>query len=161
LTTLVNIRDTHLSGNYIQRDLEKEIDIFERDNSMIVALSNRLDSGYDSRTVHTDFAAGTPLIELTGNATDPNIDPDQAIPGLRVVNADHTVNLRVPRNTNDYGKETDKGYAIWGLSGPQGAMNLTNVSSVIAGETPTAQTNGTARLSSIDVFTGDSMQIQL
>src|SRR5262249_16680347 len=119
------------------------------------------DSGYDSRTVHTDFAAGTPLIELTGNATDPNIDPDQAIPGLLVVNADHTVNLRVPRNTNDYGKETDKGYAIWGLSGPQGAMKRTKVWAVIAGETPTAQTNGTARLSSIDVFTGDSMQIQL
>jgi hypothetical protein len=63
ITTLVNVRDTHPDGNYDQRDLEKETLIFERDDSMLVALSNRLDSGFDSRTVHTAFAPGTPLIE--------------------------------------------------------------------------------------------------
>jgi hypothetical protein len=161
ITTLVNIRDTHPEGNYIQRDLEKETDVYERDDSMLVALSNRLDSGYDSRTVHTDFAPGTPLIELTGNAADPHIDPDQALPALLVVNADGTVNFRVPRNRNDNNVETDKGYVIYAPSGPQGNLMLNGVAFVIPGETPTPQTNGTARLSSIPVITGDSFQVEL
>src|SRR5262249_6166252 len=141
--------------------LEKEILIYERQDSALVALSNRLDSGYDSRTVHTSFAPGTPLLELTSNATDPNIDPDQAIPGLVVVNGDGTVNLRVPRNRNDFNVETDQGYVIYGPSGSQGDLTLHGVAFVIPGETPTPQTNGTARLSSIPVITGDSFQIEL
>jgi alpha-amylase len=161
ITTLVNIRDTHPDGNYIQRDLEKETLIFERQDSELVALSNRLDSGYDSRTVHTSFAPGTPLIELTGNATDPNADPDHVIPPLLVVNSDGTVNLRVPRNRNDQGTETDKGYVIYAPSGPQGALHLSSVDHVIPGLTPTASTNGTAVLSSVSVITADSFQIEL
>jgi hypothetical protein len=161
LTTLVNIRDTHPEGNYTQRDLEKEIDVFERSDSMLVALSNRLDSGYDSRTVHTSFAPGTPLLELTGNAADPNIDPDHAIPAVVVVNADGTVNLRVPRNRNDSNVETDKGYVIYAPSGPQGQLSLSNIDHVIPPQTPTADTNGTARLSSIPVITANSFQIEL
>jgi hypothetical protein len=43
---------------------------------MLVALNNRLDGGYDNRTVHTDFAPGTYLVELTGNAGDPVVDPN-------------------------------------------------------------------------------------
>src|SRR5262249_20783144 len=53
ITNLVSIRNTHPLGNYDQRDLEKEILIYERDDDMLVGLSNRLDSGFDSRTVHT------------------------------------------------------------------------------------------------------------
>src|SRR5260370_5691034 len=109
-------------GNFSQRDLEKEIDVFEGDNPLLFAADNRMDSGYDSRTVTTDFAPGTPLIELTGNAGDPVVDPNHDIPQLLVVNADHTVNFRVPRNRNVRGVETDKGYAIWGVSGPQGHL---------------------------------------
>jgi glycosidase len=161
ITTLVNIRDTHPDGNYVQRDLEKETLVFERQDSELVALSNRLDNGYDSRTVQTSFAPGTPLLELTGNATDPNTDPDGAIPPVLVVNANGTVNLRVPRNRNDQGTETDKGYVVYAPSGPQGALSLTNVDHVIPGETPTAATNGTARLSSIPVITADNFQIEL
>jgi hypothetical protein len=161
LTTLVNIRDTHPDGGYVQRDLEKETLIFERQDSELVGLSNRLDSGYDSRTVHTGFAAGTPLIELTGNATDNTIDPDHVIPPLVVVNSDGTVNLRVPRNRNDSNVETDKGYVIYAPSGPQGSLQLTNVDHTIAGQTPTLSTNGTARLASIPVITADSFQIEL
>jgi glycosidase len=154
ITTLVNIRDTHPSGNYVQRDLEKETLIFERQDSELVGLSNRLDNGYDSRTVQTSFAAGTPLIELTGNATD-------VIPPLLVVNANGTVNLRVPRNRNDSGTETDKGYVVYAPSGPQGSLALTNVDHTIPGQTPTPATNGTAVLSSIPVITTNSFQVEL
>lgn len=158
---LVEIRNTHGAGNYIQRDLEKEILIYERENSAVVALSNRVDGGFDSRTVQTNFAPGTKLIELTGNASDPTVDPYDDIPELVVVNGDGTVNLRVPRNSNANGVEHDKGYVIYGLAGPQGSLNLTNVSQVIPGETPTPSTNGTARLSDVDVISGDSFQIRM
>src|SRR5262249_6801013 len=36
ITTLVDVRNTHGRGNYIQRDLEKEILIYERADSAIV-----------------------------------------------------------------------------------------------------------------------------
>jgi alpha-amylase len=161
ITTLVNIRNTHPDGNYDQRDLEKEILIYERDDSMLVALNNRLDSGFDSRTVHTNFAPGTYLVELTGNATDPSADPDGAIPPLLQVDGNGNVNLRVPRNRNDFGVETDKGYVIYAPASPQGNVTINGMDHMIPGETPTADTNGTARLSSIDVITGNSFQIQL
>jgi glycosidase len=161
ITTLVNIRDTHPLGNYAQRDLEKETLIYERQDSLLIGLSNRIDSGYDTRTVQTSFAPGTPLRELTGNAIDPNLDPDNAIPEVVMVNGNGTVTLRVPRNRNDNNVETDKGYVIYSPSGPQGQLKLSNVDHVIAGETPTADTNGTARLSSIPVITADSFQIEL
>jgi alpha-amylase len=161
ITKLLNIRETHPKGNFIQRDLEKEIEIFERDNSLLFAGSNRLDAGYDSRTVHTDFAPGTPLIELTGNAGDPVVDPHHDLPPLLVANGDRTVNLRVPRNRNPDGVEDDRGYVIYGLSGPQGNLSLTNVDHIIRGETPTPTTNGTARLSDIDLVTGNTFQIRL
>jgi glycosidase len=163
ITTLLNIRNTHGRGNYIQRDLEKEINIYELNQSALVVLSNRLDGGYDSRTVHTNFSPGTPLIELTGNAANPVINPFGDFPQLVVVNADGTVNLRAPRNRapGANGTEHDLGYFVYGPSGPQGNLTLTNVDHVIPGENPTAATNGTARLTPINVITAPSFQIQL
>jgi len=163
ITALVNIRNTHGRGNYIPRDLEKEILIFERDQSALFVASNRLDGGFDSRTVQTDFAPGTPLIELTGNAANPVINPFNDFPQLIVVNANRTVNLRVPRNRapGSGGVLHNKGYFVYGPATPQGNLVIGNVDHVIPPETPTQATNGTARLSAIDVITGDSMQLEL
>jgi alpha-amylase len=161
ITNLVNIRDTHPLGNYDQRDLEKEILIFERDDSLLVGLNNRLDGGFDSRTVHTNFAPGTYLVELTGNAGDPVVDPYHDIPPLVQVDNNGNVNIRVPRNRNANGTETDKGYVIYAPSGPQGVLQLNGVDHIIPGETPTPATNGTARLASIPVITGNSFQVEL
>ena len=161
ITTLVNIRDTHPDGNFDQRDLEKEILIYERDDSMLVALNNRLDSGYDTRTVHTKFAAGTYLTELTGNASDPTLDPNNDIPKVVQVDANGNVTLRVPRNKNARGVETDKGYVIYAPAGPQGQLRLSNVDHTVPGQTPTASTNGTARLANIPVITANSFQVEM
>lgn len=163
ITKLVSLRNTHGRGNYIQRGLEKEYLIYEREKSALVVLSNRLDGGYDSRTVQTSFAPGTPLIELTGNAADGTVDPFNDFPELLIVNADGTVNLRVPRNKapGASGATHNRGYFVYGVSGPQGNVALSNVASTIAAETPTAATNGTARVSSMEVITANSFTLSL
>lgn len=165
ITTLVDIRDTHGRGNFLIRTLEKESLAFERENAALVLLSNRSDAGFDSRTIQTAFAPGTPLIELTGNASDPSVDPRDDIPALLVVNADGTINARFLRNSSfDQDNNsffTGRGYLIYGLATPQGTLSLTNVDRVLPGGTPTAQTNGTTRLTDIEVITADSFDVQL
>ena len=50
--------------NGTPRDAEENF-AYERDKSAIVMLSNRLDAGFDSRTIQTNFAPGTPLIDTS------------------------------------------------------------------------------------------------
>jgi len=171
ITTLVDIRNTHGRGNYIDRTPggdEKETLIYERENSALVVLSNRLDGGFDSRTVQTAFAPGTHLIELTGNAADNNIDPFNDFPEVLTVNGDGTVNLRVLRNvapsdsSGGGGNRHDNGYLIYGLAGPQGTMTLSNVDSVLAGGTgSTLLDNATVRTNDVDVITADAFDLTL
>lgn len=131
--------------------------IYERGNSAIVGLNSLLDAGFDERTpVQTEFAAGTILVELTGNANDPTVDPGNNIPESIKVNASGQVTMRVPRNSNH-----GRGYVIYGLAPPQGSLTLTNVATTLAGGTPTAGTNGTTRLADIDVIRADSFDVQL
>jgi glycosidase len=167
ITRLTQIRESHGRGNYLDRtptNDQKEMLIYEREKSALVVLSNRLDGGYDSRTVQTAFQPGQRLIELTGNASNSTIDPFNDFPEMLTVNADGTVNLRVPRNkapgTN--GTEHRRGYFIYGLATPQGSLSISNgLATTLAPETPTASTNGTARLTPIDVVTADQFTLRL
>jgi alpha-amylase len=165
ITTLLNIRNTHPSGNYIERYIDQNNFAFERDNSMVVLLSNRTDAGFDSRTISTDFAPGTPLLELTGNATNPSIDPRGDVPGLVVVNSDHTINVRFLRNSSydDNGNSffTGSGYLVYGLSGPQGTLSLSNVATVMPGASPSTTDNGTQVLTSVSVIRGNTFNVTL
>lgn len=182
MTKLVSIRNTHGRGNYLDRTPsgdEKETLIYERENSALVVLSNRLDSGFDSRTVQTSFAPGTPLIELTGNAADATVDPNGDILGLLIVKPDGTVDLNVVRNRSPGagGVEHGNGYLIYGVAKPQGQMRLTNaggsdLSKVLGGSTPTAgqggangpsdnTLNGTTRLTDITVVHDSSFKLRI
>lgn len=164
ITTLVDLRNTHGRGDYLDRTPvadEKEMLVFERSASALVVLSNRVDAGFDSRTIQTNFLPGTPLVELTGNAADPTIDPFNDFPEVLVVKPDGTVDLRVPRNVAPNGAVHNNGYFIYGPAGPQASMSLTDVAMTLGADTPTAATNGTARLSTIDVITADRFDVQL
>jgi alpha-amylase len=171
VANLVDLRNRYGRGNYTERWLEKENFAYERQGSSLVLLSNRLDAGFDSRTLTTSFAAGTPLVELTGNAGSTFADPHGDIPKLLVVKPDHTVNVRFLRNStfNLQGQRlfTGDGYLVYGLPTPQGTMSLSNVAQVLKGSTPSASDpnaaflNGTTRLSDINVIKGDSFQVTL
>lgn len=160
ITTLVDIRNTHGRGNYLPRLTEKETLVYEREKVAVVALSNRLDAGFDFRTVQTSFSPGTRLVELTGNATDPTVDPTNQVFDYVVVKNDGTIDIRVPRNRTG-STEHGKGYVIYGLATPQGTLSIENKAFTIAGETATPATNATARLSAIDVVTADSFTLAL
>lgn len=165
ISTLVDLRNTHGRGNFHERWIDEAFDpdgfsniyVYERENSAIVGLNSRLDAGYDERTpVQTGFAPGTVLMELTGNAADAMADPGGDIPeAIRVDGSGH-VTIRIPRNDTH-----GRGYVVYGVAPPQGALLLTNVAQVMQGATPTATNNGTARLADIDVITANSFTVQL
>ena len=168
ITRLVEVRNTHGRGNYLDRTPapdEKEMLIFERENSALTILSNRLDAGFDHRTVQTAFAPGTPLVELTGNASNASVDPHDDVPALLVVNDQGEVNITVPRNRGPTGNEHGRGYLIYGPSGPQGELSLSNVAFTMQGhgDAPTQGTgsNATTRIHDIDVIQDDTFDITL
>ena len=81
--------------------------------------------------MQTSFDPNTVLVELTGNAANPTVDPGGNIPEAIRVNASGQVTMRIPRNSTH-----GLGYVIYGLATPEGTMSLTNVSQVLAGATP-------------------------
>ena len=161
ITKLTNLRNTHGRGNYIERWLNKENLVYERDKSAVVGLSNRTDNGYDTVTVQTAFNAGTRLLEMTGNATDANVDPTNVIADFVVVDAGGSITFNVPRNRNVNGSLHSKGYVIYGLPTPNGTLDIPDKAATVGGGTPTGATNGTTRLAALDIITGNSFQIRL
>jgi len=165
ITKLVDIRNAYGRGNFNERWVDdafnpngfSNIYVYERSNSAVVGLSSRTDSVVETRSgVQTDFSPGAILVELTGNAADPTVDPGGVIPETVKVNASGQIDISIPGN-DVHGR----GYVIYGLATPQGTLSLTNVTSVLAGAVPSAANNGTARLGDIDVITADSFEVQL
>ena len=165
MTTLVEIRNTHGRGNFHERwidqafdsDPESNIYVYERENSAVIGLNSRNDAFVETRNgVQTGFAPGAVLVELTGNAADATVDPGGAIPDAIRVDGSGRIDISIPGNDGH-----GRGYVIYGVARPEGTLTLTNVASTLAGATPTAQTNGTARLADIDVVTADSFDVRL
>jgi alpha-amylase len=165
ITTLVDIRNTHGRGDFHERWIDdafnpngfSNIYVYERSNSAIVGLNSRLDSFVETRNgVQTNFAPGTILVELTGNAADPTVDPGNVIPETVKVNGLGQINISIPSNDTH-----GRGYVIYGLATPQGTLSLTNEAATLQGATPTAVNNGTARLGDINVVRADSFQVRL
>lgn len=164
ITTLLDARNTHGRGDYRERYLDKELYAFERSNSALVLLNNRLDGGYDERRIDVDFAWGQTLVELTGNAA-----ADSNIAELITVDNDFfegpsKATVRFRRNDG-----ADQGYLIYGLATPQSAdgVVLTQESGspvmVLSGSTPDANgyANGTTRLTDWHVITDDHFDMTL
>jgi len=178
ITTLVDLRNRYGRGDYRERYIEKENYAFERSNASLVMLSNRNDSGFDSRTISVDFAVGDRLVELTGNAARANASMGAGtIPEVVEVqgtSSSRYVNARFLRNN---GK--DQGYLVYGLPSPKSAAGIefsgTGVGPVIAGDDPpefqggetSSQTgsilvaNAESRLASMRVINGNAFTVRL
>jgi hypothetical protein len=128
--------------------------------NVLVGCNDRWDAGFEQRTVTTSFPPGTRLIEMTGNAADPALDPNNDIADVLVVDANRRVTIRVPRNrtgSTDHGK----GYVVYGPAIPSGTLSLTNITQVLPPDDPAVTSFSGRRLSSIPVITSNTFQIQL
>ncbi len=161
ITKLLDIRNSYGRGNYDPRWIDQNTLVFERTKSIVAGYSNRLDNGYDQRTVQTGFASGMHLVELTGNATDITVDPNNNILDTVVVNGSGQITINIPRNKNVNGVEHGRGYVIYGPATPKGTFSVSNVARTIAPDTANASNNGTARLTAIDVVKTNSFDIKL
>ena len=169
ISRLVELRNSHGRGNFHERWIDEafgdtngdgqksNIYVYERENSALIGLNSRLDAVVETRNgVQTGFDSGAILVELTGNAADPTVDPGGLIPETIKVNGSKQVNLSIPSNSMH-----GRGYVIYGLATPQGALSLSSVASTLPGATPSAANNGTARLADIDVIYANAFNVRL
>ncbi len=160
VTTLVGIRNSHGRGDFIERWIDgggfSNYYAYERENSAVVGLNSRNDGFTETRTVSTSFTPGTVLMELTGNAADPAVDPSGVLPETVRVDANGQIPLSVPGNAGH-----GRGYVIYGVATPRGALTINGATGVLAGANPTAGNFGTARLEDIDVVTTNNFTVQL
>jgi hypothetical protein len=165
ITTLVDVHNEYARGDYLERrdagnPSFQDVLIYERSNACLVGLNDRQDGGYDQRTVATNFSPGLRLKELTGNAIDPQIDPNNDIFDVVTVGPGGVVTIRVPRNKNLNNMAHNKGYVVYGPFNPDGELTLTNVNATIPAD-PQGESNGTRRLTEIPVLTADSFEVRL
>lgn len=179
LTRLIAVRNTHGRGDYAERwDGTDGLFAFERQGSALVLLSNRGDAGFDSRTLlNLSFRPGTLLVELSGNAADPAVNPDRGngardIPQvIRVFQeggvAKANVRFQRPGTIDGTGRFDfhGRGFLIYGLPVPESdkGIELTNVDAVLPGKaTPTNdRDNGTQRQTEVSVIKKDAFEVRL
>ncbi len=165
LTRLVDIHNEYARwGWWARRDPGNssfdDVLVFERYNSLLVGINDRHDGGYDQRTVQTAFAAGQRLRELTGNAADPLVDPNDDLGDVVTVGSGGWVTLRIPRNRNAQGVAHNRGYVMYGPANPDGDLVVTPVASTIPAD-PEGTPNATRRLTEMKVITADSFEVRL
>jgi glycosidase len=145
LSNLVQNANQFGRGEFTPRWVDDEVMIFERrtplgggaySSTCVVAANDRLDAGYDERTIFTNFPANTRLYEQTGNATSSAVDPTGVIFDSVVVNASGQITVRVPRNVNANNAEHNKGFVIYAPALPAGTLAIVGATSTIPAEGP-------------------------
>jgi glycosidase len=153
---LVDIARRYAKGTYQTRSIDGDVYVYERSNSLIVGLSDRGDSGYDTRTIQTDFRDVT-LTELSGAASDPVVNANGDIFSTISVGSDGMATLRVPRNKTN-ATTHNKGVVMYGLATPGQTQTLSPVAAVL-GPDPITVPNGSRRMTPLNVVTSDSLTV--
>jgi len=178
LTRLLEARASHGRGNYAERwDGTDGLFAFERSGSALVLLSNRGDAGFDSRTLsNVGFRPGQILVELSGNADDPAVNPlrggNRDIPQvLRVFEEGgvRKVNVRFQRPStmglNGQLNFHGRGLLVYGLATPESKAGLEVVAKTetLPGQLDPAndRENGLRRQTDITVVRNDKFEVRL
>lgn len=182
ITTLVKIHNQYCRGYLIPinstdtvNPSQADVFVFTRrtpggPDNLLVALNDREDNGFDVRDVATAFPAGTRLHELTGNAGDPVVDPNNQIPSVLIVGANGRLThgdapngalLNVPRNRNANGVFHGRGYVIYGPAVPTGTLSITNAMTTVASPESVSTPAYNRRLSPVTVVRSSTFDIQL
>jgi hypothetical protein len=127
--------------------------------NVLVGCNDSYNAGFEERNVLTSFPAGTRLIEMTGNAADPVVDPTNAISDVLVVDANQRVSIRVPRNKTNT-TDHNKGFVVYGPAIPSGTLTLSPTSSNLAADS-SGVNRARRRIASIPVVTANTFTISL
>jgi glycosidase len=168
ITNLVQLSNQFGRGEFTPRWQDGDTLVFERrtrsgatySGNCIVGLNDRYDGGFDTRTISTSFPQGTRLIEMTGNAANATVDPNNDILDVITVGAGGSVTLRVPRNLNANGVEHNKGFVVYAPAIPSGTLSISNIASTLPAD-PASTPAFRRRLNAIPVVTANSFDVQL
>lgn len=162
IPTLVQLRNRYGRGYFIPRVQDSRVFIYSRQGNCIVGVNDTYNTGYDERTFSTDFAQGTRLHELTGNAMDPEVDPTDDIFDVVTVGSGGSVTIRVPRNGGP-SNEHNKGYVVYGPATPSGTMTITDTSGATFSQIPADPPGATfhRRLTPISIVQDAQFKISL
>ncbi len=139
-------------------------------DNLLVAVNDKTSNGFETRNVATAFPNGTRLWELTGNAADPIVDPNNNIADVLVVDsavgtgrlrdASNPANqyLKVPNMRNANGVFHGRSYVVYGPTPPSGTLSITNVANTIPPDDVSVPVYR-RRITPIDVVTGNSFEI--
>lgn len=143
LTTLVQTVNEVARGQFFPLSTGGDVLVYERSTpttgqaypngykaNVLVGVSDSYAQGFATVSVTTTFPQGTRLHELTGNASDPIVDPTSAISSILTVGAGGQVSIRVPNNASSAG-EHNKGYVIYAPALPTVDVQLSNVAGTI------------------------------
>ncbi|XVJ60281.1 MAG: hypothetical protein HEQ23_13140 [Tepidisphaera sp.] len=126
---------------------------------VLVGVNDSYADGIDTRSVQTSFPAGTRLVEMTGNANDPAVDPTNAIPSILTVDGSGRVLIPVPRNRAN-GVDHNKGFVVYGLAIPSGTLAVTPTNGQLAAD-PVNAPRQRRRHNAIPVVTANTFELQL
>ena len=169
MTTLVDVKNNLVSyrdGNHF-RSLWEDNDFvgYELNNTLIVGLTDRGDSGsnalgYETRSVDNLGFRNVTLTEITGNATDPLIDPNGVIPETIDIPAEGPIELRVPTARNADGEPHGRPYVMYSIEPPRGELTVLDPDAMLPVDGPEVP-DAVARRAEIPVVTGDTVTIEL
>ncbi len=154
-------------------DLWKDNDFvaYEMNNTMLIGMCDRDDrgsnsDGYEERQITLPGFRSVRLTEVTGNATNATVDPDDDIRDFLDVPANGQVLFRVPTNKNDSNVSHGKPYVIYTIAPPTGTMTASNVTMTLQPDladpaTATPEQRAKARLTPVEVVKGNSTTIAL
>lgn len=164
VTKLVKIRNQVAFGQYFQLNSNiNDVMVFERSfngqANVLTAVNDRFDSGFQTVSVATAYPQGTRLHEMTGNAADPLVDPNDDIPETIVVGFSGSVTLKVPNNASSAGTH-GKGYVIYAEALPEAEVTFIGQDGVIEPD-PDNFPDWIQRLSEMQVINDDSFEIRV
>jgi len=164
LTTLVQLKNQIAYGQYFQLNSSiSDVFVFERafngQANCLVAVNDRFDAGLQTVNVSTSYPQGTRLHEMTGNAADPIVDPNNDIPELIIVGPGGNVTLQVPNNTSG-STEHGKGYVIYAEALPDAVVTFIGQDGQIDAD-PSSYPDFYQRLNAIPIITDDSFEIRV
>lgn len=158
-TRLVQLRKRYGRGFYIPRFESADVLVFERQGNMLVGVTDRYDTGIQTVAVNTDFPQGTVLVEVSGNAGDPIVDPSNALYATRTVGAGGSVTIRIPHNTSSV-REHSTGYVVYAPQTPDGTLSVPDADDTILADTASVP-SAFRRLTPMDVVRNSTFTLSL